>query len=77
MRADISPSELERLLWHMPNVARHATSEFARGFAQSVLKQSQRRAWRPSAKQLPIMRELVSDLFRNGGNEEGDGQVIE
>ena len=71
--------EIERLLWHMPTVARLAEDEWAAGFAQSVVKQSRRRNWKPSDKQLSMMRRLVSDLFayRSDQDEGGDFDLIE
>lgn len=69
--------DIERLLHHMPTVAAHAENEWAAGFARSICRQSRRRGWKPSPKQLPLMRRLVSDLFAHAGNEEGDFDVIE
>jgi acyl-coenzyme A synthetase/AMP-(fatty) acid ligase len=71
-----SPAEVERLLFYMPNVAEAATTDWARGFAQSVVRQAKRRGWKPSDKQLNIMREMVSDLFANRGADT-DGEVFE
>lgn len=74
-----SPDEIERLLFHMPAVARSAGSEWTKGFAKSVIKQSYRKGWKPSPKQLSVMRELVSDLFIHApdAEQEGDIQLIE
>jgi hypothetical protein len=58
-----TPSEVERLIYYMPSVAIHAENTWAKGFAQSVVKQSRRKNWTPSLKQLSVMRGLVSDLF--------------
>lgn len=68
---------VEELLYHMPTVARLAESDWARVFAQSILRQRKRRNWRPSPKQLSVMHALVSDLFACGSNEGGDFDVIE
>ncbi|WP_288943719.1 hypothetical protein [uncultured Roseovarius sp.] len=73
----ISISELERLLHHMPAVAVHAENEWAQRFAQSIIRQSKRRRWQPSQKQLNVMRSLVSDLFAHGDNSGGDIELIE
>lgn len=54
---------LDELIYHMRTIARTADSEWERGFAASVLKQSRRAKWKPSAKQIKIMRNLVDDLF--------------
>jgi len=70
-------AEVERLLFHMPTVATHAQNEWAKGFAQSVARQSRRRGWAPSPKQLSVMRELVADLFLHRGHEGGELDVIE
>lgn len=71
------PDEIERLLYHMATVATHATNEWAAGFAKSIQRQSRRRGWRPSQKQLNLMRDLVADLFLHGVHEEGDFDVVE
>ncbi len=72
-----SGAEIERLLHHLPTVARLAKETWAKGFALSVLKQSRRRGWTPSAKQLPLMRGLVNDLFTRASDDEGDFNPIE
>ena len=54
---------LEELLFHMPTVARLAKSDWAKGFALSVVKQSHRRNWTPTAKQYALIRQMVSELF--------------
>jgi hypothetical protein len=64
-RAIASPDEVERLLHHMPTVATQAEKDWTEGFARSIIGQSRRRGWRPSQKQLNLMRELVADLFIN------------
>lgn len=60
MSMHVTPSEVERLLFHWPVVTGQARTDFARGFTASIAKASRRRGWTPSRKQLPIMRELVS-----------------
>jgi hypothetical protein len=72
-----SGAEIERLLHHMPSVAIHAQNTWAKGFAQSVTKQSRRKGWQPSPKQLSMMRALVSDLFAHAGDDDGDFNPIE
>lgn len=71
-----SPSDVERLLHHMPAVAQQAGNEWAKGFASSVVRQSRRRGWTPSQKQTQIMRRMVSELFTHS-QEGGDIQLIE
>lgn len=72
IRAMTSPAELERLLHHMPAIAKGTTNEWATGFARSILRQAKRPGWRPSTKQLSMMRRLISDLFAHGTEEEGE-----
>jgi hypothetical protein len=74
-----NPSEVERLLHHMPTVAAKAENDWARGFAKSITKQARRKDWWPSQKQLPLMRELVTDLFRQSASidQGGDTDLIE
>lgn len=71
-----SSAEIERLLFHLATVARIATNDRTKGFAQSITRQSYRRGWTPSAKQLPVMRELVSNLF-NSGDGDDEFEVID
>jgi hypothetical protein len=75
----ITSSEVERLLFHWPVVMQQATTDFTRGFSASIAKASRRRGWTPSPKQLPIMRELVRDLFTCAPDqdEEDDFPLIE
>ncbi|MEM9966476.1 MAG: hypothetical protein AAF755_00100 [Pseudomonadota bacterium] len=61
-----APCDIERLLHHMPAVACQAENEWAGGFAKSIIKQSRRRHWKPTPKQLSIMQRLVADLFSHG-----------
>lgn len=70
--------EVERLLHHWPLVMRKATDDWAKGFAASVWKQSIRRGWHPSPKQMGLMRKMVRELFAQGADIENyDVQVIE
>ena len=57
------PHSVEELIFHMPTVERLAADEWTRSFAASVRRQSRRRNWRPSPKQLGMMRRLVSEMF--------------
>jgi len=54
---------LDELIYHMRTVASTTPSDWERSFASSILKQSKRAKWTPSAKQMRIMRNLVDDLF--------------
>lgn len=65
----------EECLFHMPTIARVATDEWARGFASSVMRQSRRKGWNPTPKQLGMMRRMVAELFRHEADE--DFTVIE
>ena len=64
---------VEVLIHHMPTVARGAKSDWARNFAQSVMRQSRMRNWTPTPKQLGVMQRMVGDLF----NEDDEFSVIE
>ena len=64
---------IEEVLHHMPAVARLATNEWAKSFAESIVRQSRRRGWHPSAKQLAAMQRMVSELFTGPD----DGALIE
>ena len=63
MTACASPSEIERLVYYMPTIARLTENHWTKGFAQSVIRQAKRRNWKPSAKQIGVMQSLVSELF--------------
>ncbi len=65
---------IEEALYHMPTVAKLATNEWAKSFAESIVKQSRRRGWRPSAKQSALMQRMVSELFTR---RDDDGALIE
>lgn len=54
---------VEELIWYMPTVAEHATNTWAAGFARSIQRQSRRKGWQPSPKQLACMERLVAELF--------------
>jgi hypothetical protein len=72
-----TPAEIERLLHHMPVVAQMAENTWAKGFAQSVTKQARRKNWKPSLKQLSVMRGMVSDLFTHASDDAEDFNPIE
>lgn len=74
-----SADEVERLIYHMPTVAELAENDWSRGFALSIRKASRRRSWRPSDKQLSMMRKLVSEQFTHIRNhdQECDFSLIE
>jgi hypothetical protein len=62
---------VEVLLHHLPAVAR-STRKWDADFARSVLRQSRRRSWKPTPKQLGVMQRMVGELFN-----EDDIDVIE
>lgn len=64
-----SPVEIERLLFHMPTCARQATDAWAAQFARDMARRRHWRNWQPSAKQIDVMRRMVSDLFAHGREE--------
>ena len=63
-----SPDEIERLVFYMKAIAGTGNA-WASGFARSILRNSKRPDWNPSEKQLSCMRNLVADLFANGGDD--------
>lgn len=51
------------LLAHMPAVLQLSENLWATEFARSILNQSTQRNWKPSPKQIEIMRRMVADLI--------------
>jgi phage gp16-like protein len=76
-RHSFTPDAIERLLHHMPAVTANAENTWAKGFAQSVVKQSRRKGWKPTAKQLSVMQGLVADLFAYGSDDGEEFNPIE
>lgn len=70
-----APRNVDELLFHWPTVIRLAENDWAKGFAESIAKQSRRRGWKPSTKQFGIMRAVVSELFTR--TQEADFDLIE
>lgn len=70
MRHDTFPKigdrSAEECLFWMPRIAADAPDEWARGFASSIIRQSRRKGWKPSGKQLGVMRRMVAELFNHG-----------
>lgn len=56
--------QVERVLWSWPTVVEKAETDWAKGFARSIAAQARRRNWRPSPKQLALMKEMVAQLYR-------------
>ena len=63
--AGFPPAErtVDECLFHWNLVIKAATDVWEKDFARSIMKQSRRRGWQPTAKQLARMRVMVSDLF--------------
>jgi hypothetical protein len=70
---------LDELLFHWRAVIGAAPKGWARNFALSIQKASRKPDWHPSAKQLPLMQRMVSDLFtqRDPAEDEDDLELIE
>ena len=67
---DLRQRTTDECLHHMPAVARLASDEWARGFASSILRQSRRKGWNPTPKQLGMMRRMVAELFQLSGDDD-------
>lgn len=75
-RATMDPGDLERALFHWPNViASTDPGTWSGQFARSVASRSNRRGWRPSVKEWPIMHRMVRDLFT--ADDDSDVELIE
>jgi hypothetical protein len=66
---------LEDLLFHWRAVIGAAPSGWARGFALSIQKARSRPGWKPTARQLSIMHQMVGELFTDA--DSGEGELIE
>ncbi len=53
----------EQCLYWWPSVCKAQSSDWARGFALSIAGASKRRGWKPTDKQLGLMRKMVAELF--------------
>lgn len=63
---------IDECLHWLPSILRKSElSEWERDFARSILAQSKRRKWKPSPKQIQIMRGLVDDMFAPADLVEG------
>ncbi|MEM0978430.1 MAG: hypothetical protein AAGJ34_12915 [Pseudomonadota bacterium] len=63
-------AELDRLIWYMRTVIQRSENSWDRNFAKSILKQSKRKTWQPSPKQIKMMHRLVDELFASSENLE-------
>lgn len=66
----IAPS-IEELLWSWPGVIRSAPEGWPRSFALSIARQSKRKSWTPTEKQLDIMKRMVAEHYREPPSEQG------
>jgi hypothetical protein len=64
---------IEELAFHMLAAAQQTEKTWAKGFVRSIVAQSRSRNWKPSPKQIGVMRRLVADLF----TEPDDFELIE
>lgn len=78
---DLEPIPRERTadecLFHWQTICRVAKDKWATDFAHSIAKQSRRRGWKPTPKQLAFMRRMVSDLFLYRADDDDDLSLIE
>lgn len=65
----------DECLYWFPTIAKTATNEWAQNFAHSVMAQSRRRGWKPTPKQLTMMRRMVSELFTTMRDDDGDDDL--
>lgn len=72
-------SKVEELLWSWPSVCKAADTEWSRGFALSIMRQSRRRNWRPTEKQMVLMQRMVAALYerKDSAAEPDDFPLIE
>lgn len=68
----LPPRNVDELLFHMPTVAKTASTDWAKGFALSVIRQSRQHGWHRSDKQVAMMRKMVSELFTARAFENDD-----
>lgn len=61
---------LDELLHHWRAVIGRAPRGWARDFALSIQKQSGRRGWQPTDKQLGLMQGMVAELFTHAPEAE-------
>lgn len=76
MAPPLARGEIGRLLGWMPYLVRDGDlTEWERSFAASIVNRTKSPRFRPSAKQLAIIRRLVEDF--HAPPLMGDGEVIE
>lgn len=68
---------LSELLWWMRSIAGKGPTEWARGFARSMLRNGKRADWRPTPKQDRLMRRLVSEHIAELNAADEEPQLIE
>ena len=62
---------IDELLWCLPTVI-GSVNAWEQSFCKSILRQSRRKGWKPSAKQLHTMHRLVDREFDSSSFEEID-----
>jgi hypothetical protein len=62
----MSERTIDDLLHHWRAVIGSAPKGFARDFALSIQKHRSKPGWQPTARQLVVMRRMVSELFTHG-----------
>lgn len=67
----------EEIRFWLPSMLSAAQSDWTRGFLASVLTQSKRPNWRPSEKQMGILRRITCDWFGSRIDHRDDCEVIE
>ncbi len=82
MNVNITPTsaEIDELVWKLGQRLRAgkiSRDDWGHGFVRSILKQSKRRNWMPSERQLSTMQKLVAelsepdeDLIDDGGGDD-------
>lgn len=63
--------DIDRLLFNWPRVIADAKG-WARGFALSIQRARKKPGWKPSERQLSVMRQLVAELPTTIGEEDPD-----
>lgn len=67
----------EEIRFWLPAMLTATQSDWTQGFLASVLTQSKRPNWRPSEKQMGILRRITSDWFDGRIDRRDDFEVLE
>lgn len=71
----MSARTLDELFFHWRAVIGAAPEGWARGFALSIQRNRRQANWKPTAKQLALMQQMVAELFTHA--DSSDGELIE